>query len=274
MTKSAYVIAMALGKMYSFAISMVVAPTSLEDLLQFHRNLRDLGTLIVLVGVVSEILIDEFWEISHPPLLRGVRATTVLPTKTAFLKRCVMLLAGVGLVGGGIALEYWQGKKADDVADNIRILSQQDIIKAGWRQVNESHFIGFLAGEPTGNVRILYKHEDTEAYFVALQIYNALVKARWAVDGKPVSIPLSGGDPYFAQEDVPSDIRYDCSSGLTVWVHSVSSAEGNPAADAFQKALGLGVDRSGVVLLTENPAVPPNHFWVIVGQNAPINLPH
>ncbi len=59
----------------SFVSSIFAAPTTLEGWLQYHRRIRDLGTWAVIIGVVAEIVIDEFWEIEKPPLLRGIKAT-------------------------------------------------------------------------------------------------------------------------------------------------------------------------------------------------------
>jgi hypothetical protein len=104
----------------SFIWSTLVAPSDPEHLLQYHRTLRDIGTYILLGGVILEILIDHFWEIPTPPLLRGRKATQLIKTPQMRLKGYAMLFAGLGLVGGGIWLELWQGQKADDTADRIR----------------------------------------------------------------------------------------------------------------------------------------------------------
>src|SRR5262245_59121953 len=89
----------------SFISWVLSVPTTTEGWLQYHRAVRDVGTLMVLIGVVAEILIDEFWEITPPPLLRGRRATTLLKTSAAGLKRYALIFAGIFLVAGGIALE-------------------------------------------------------------------------------------------------------------------------------------------------------------------------
>jgi hypothetical protein len=179
------------------------------------------------------------------------------------------------MVALGVGIETWQGTKADDVADNIRVLLEQDVIKAGWRQVNRDMFLKQLKDKPIGEVRILYKHEDTEAYVFALQIYSALRDARWTVDGDLRSIPSNGGDPYFANKDVPSDIRYDCSSGLTIWSrNAIDMFKANTAGRALENALGFGIDRGGSMFLPSDPALPENHFLVVVGQKLTANVQH
>jgi hypothetical protein len=70
----------------SWLFSMFATKTTADDWLRYHRALRDLGTYLVIVGVIVETLIDELWEIDTPPLLRGIRATTLLKTKAARLK--------------------------------------------------------------------------------------------------------------------------------------------------------------------------------------------
>jgi hypothetical protein len=107
---------------------MFSAGTNPDACLLYHRHLRDFGTIMVLTGVVSEILIDEFWEVFHPPLLRGTKATTLLKSKSARRKRYAMIFAGIVLVGGGISMELWQGTKADDVADQIRVNLQEQVV--------------------------------------------------------------------------------------------------------------------------------------------------
>ena len=99
-----------------------------DDLLKYHRRLRDIGSIILLIGVFAEIMIDEFWEISHPPLLRGPKATGLIKSRAAVWKRPALLFVGICLVGGGIALDWRQGTDADDVADQIRDRQQREIV--------------------------------------------------------------------------------------------------------------------------------------------------
>jgi hypothetical protein len=112
----------------SWLLSVFATKTTADDWLRYHRALRDFGTYLVIVGVIAETLIDELWEIDTPPLLRGIRATTLLKTKAAWLKRGVMIFVGIIMVGGGIGLEMWQGGKADDVADQIRTNLQRRLV--------------------------------------------------------------------------------------------------------------------------------------------------
>jgi hypothetical protein len=111
----------------------------LTKYLLHHRNLRDIGTVILLIGVIAEILIDNFWESSHPPLLRGRRATTLLKQRGDRLKKPILIFVGLILVGGGIALEWWQGTKADNTADRIRVIQQARIADAEDRATEAQH---------------------------------------------------------------------------------------------------------------------------------------
>lgn len=91
----------------SLTPSLFVMPATRdpEAWLRYHRHLRDLGTRAVIVGVIAEALIDEFWVMEHPPLLRGIRPTTLLKIRAERFKRWLMIFVGVVLVGGGIALD-------------------------------------------------------------------------------------------------------------------------------------------------------------------------
>src|SRR5260370_37806337 len=92
---------------------------SIADVLRHHRHLRDFGVIVLLVGVILETVIDPMWEWlepAHPPLLRGARATTLLKRKSTGIKVCVKLFIGIALVGGGVALEWIQGNRADDIS--------------------------------------------------------------------------------------------------------------------------------------------------------------
>ena len=120
----------------SWLFSLFATKTSPDDWLAYHRSLRNLGAYAVIVEVIAETLIDELSEIETPPLLRGPKATTALKTKAAFWKKCLMLLVGVAIVGGGIIVEIWQGGMADDVVDAIRADQQQQIALATERAVD------------------------------------------------------------------------------------------------------------------------------------------
>ena len=116
---------------------------------------------------------------------------------------------------------------------------------------------------------MFYKHEDVEAYWFAVWINGALRDAGWTVDGEPKSIPSSGGNPYFADKDVPSEIRYSAQSGLSVWGKTPDWDVGNTAGNALKDALTFGADRGGVMTLENDASLQKEHFAIVVGQNYP-----
>jgi hypothetical protein len=109
---------------------MFATPRTPNDWLLYHQHWRNVGTILVIIGVIGEILIDIWWDTPSLPLLRGKKPTTPLATNSERHKRYVMLLFGIGMVAGGIALELWQGGKADDVADQIQTELQGQVIDA------------------------------------------------------------------------------------------------------------------------------------------------
>ncbi len=246
---------------------------ALETALKFHRFWRDIGNDILLFGVMAEFLIDLFWP-ERPdlfPLLRSRKATTPFLKWYRHLlttRGVVVVMMGL-MVFAGVAVERYQGGLADDAADNIRALLEREILSASQCTVTDK-FVKLLKDKPKGEVRILYKHEDTEAYFFALQISGSLRTAGWAVDGEPQSIPLNGGATPLANKDAPADVRYGGGS-LTIWSNDdpVAYAD-NSAGSALREALGFGVDRSGVMMLLFDPTLAKNHFLAVVGQNSPI----
>jgi hypothetical protein len=106
----------------------------LTESLHHHQKWRDVGSIILLIGVIAEILIDEFWEFKHPPLLRGKKATSLLTTTRHRIKKAVMLFVGIILVGGGISLEWWYGKEGDQDAEIISRVQQLRIADAETEQ--------------------------------------------------------------------------------------------------------------------------------------------
>jgi hypothetical protein len=102
----------------------------LETQLRTHRFWRDIGNALLLFGVLVEPIIDIFWtESPSLPLSRSRRATTPLKGRFEQLRKPVVLLVGL-IVFGGIGLEWWEGTKADDVADQIRAIQQTRIAEA------------------------------------------------------------------------------------------------------------------------------------------------
>jgi len=106
----------------------------LEPALALHRWWRDVGNDILLIGVLAEFLIDVLWP-ERPeifPLLRGRRATRPFLRWYAHLlavRGIIVVVVGLA-VFAGIALERWQGTKADEIADQIRTEQQTRIADA------------------------------------------------------------------------------------------------------------------------------------------------
>jgi hypothetical protein len=248
-----------------------------EVALAAARLWRDRGNKILIGALVAEVLL-EIWQDNH----HGWSLWTPHEDTSSFkwhLKRKLirlrgripsksrlMIMAALTVVAG-VALETWYGWKADDASDNIRARLEYDALGVSQRGIT-NRFATFLKGKPKGEVRVLYKHEDVEAYWFAFWIKGALDEAGWITSG-PESIPLDGGDPRFADKDVPSEIRYGAQSGLSIWGRSLSWDEGNTAGNALKNAIGLGADRGGVMMLLNDASLPENHFIVVVGRNSP-----
>jgi hypothetical protein len=178
------------------------------------------------------------------------------------------MLVAVFAVLAGVALETWYGHKADDAADNIRARLELDALNMSSRDVRD--FATFLKDKPKGEVRVLYKHEDFEAYWFALEICIGLRELGWKVDGEPQSIPSTGGDPAFANKDVPSEVKYDAQTGLAIWGKNTNAWNEGTARSALKNALTLGVDRGGATILPSDSSLPENHFLIVVGENFPV----
>jgi hypothetical protein len=201
-------------------------PITPEAWLQYHRDLRDIGSIILLVGVIAEIVIDEFWEASHPPLLRGRKATTLFKTKAARWKRYSMLFAGLVLVGGGIAMEWWQGKAADDVSDEIRTNLQTELVEVsprpgllyGKRREDLISNIRQFAGQRAEIRFCRHLPIDKEEWSTAVLIQVAVRGAKWTI-------------PPFATED-------DCSGeGIAAYISSRASPRTREAAERLVSSL-------------------------------------
>jgi hypothetical protein len=98
---------------------------SLEACLKYNSWWRDFGTIVLLVAVLFEFLIDIFW-LEKPeffPLLRGRKATTPLLKWYRHLltpRGWIVLVVGLS-VFAGIFLEIWYGTKVDDINKQWRI---------------------------------------------------------------------------------------------------------------------------------------------------------
>jgi hypothetical protein len=268
----------------SFVSSIFSKPATPEDWLRYHRHLRDLGTKAVIVGVIAESLIDEFWEIERPPLLRGIKSTTLLRTKAEQLKRLAMIFVGVVMIGGGIGLEMWQGGKADDVSDQIRTRLQEQLVfaraKAGARFLDIPGFLAALKGKPMGHAELWYKRNDAEAFSFASQIHRELgtekYGAGWDV-GEPVPIPSTGGDPR-VPPDAPDEVRYGGGMmGADIILRAPESDMTDAALTsqkgafaALQQALvegrGNRVGGGSGLFSIGDPSLAKDHFIIIVGE--------
>lgn len=97
------------------------------------RDLRDLGNLILLIGIGIEIAIDALWpEKPHLfALLRGPKATTALIKLRDHLcsaRMLVMLAVGVAVIAG-LVLERIKGACVDDKSNDIQTILQERIIE-------------------------------------------------------------------------------------------------------------------------------------------------
>src|ERR1700682_836816 len=88
------------------------------------RRWRDVGSAILLIGVVAELFIEAVWPetpISRPYLRGSKRIMVNRPKKWAHLRnlRALILLVSTLAVAFGIFTEWSEGTKADDKADQI-----------------------------------------------------------------------------------------------------------------------------------------------------------
>jgi hypothetical protein len=238
----------------SFISWVFPVPTTTEGWLQYHRTLRDVGTLMVVIGVVAEILIDEFWDNMPPPLLRGRRATTLLKTSAARLKRCALIFAGIILVAGGLLLEYWQGNEADDVSDQIRTALQQQVLSVTIRNAALTMMASGRAAQiiPTAelpnlklfpgmraeimNVSPSYSPSLSfqESWDLAAAIVGILKDAGWDVDSCNDNCPSPVIDVMVLTKELPEGLQQRINTG-----HFPSLTTASPDEKAFLAANAL-----------------------------------
>jgi len=170
----------------------------------------------LLIGVAAEILIDEFWEIPSPIVLRGRKATTLLRSCAATWKRCIMIFVGVGQVGGGIVLEMWQGGKVDKIVDqirseqeNARISLEHDLARVIlgrhiWIRPRQFASLGRLFPFPT--VLIQNVELDPEADRFAGELGWTLKVPHWVVRR------VNESETHIKSSEIPDGIRLYCLS--------------------------------------------------------------
>lgn len=97
----------------------------LETTLSAYRHLRNIGNLLILIGILAEIAIDILWPERSTlfPTLREYKAVTPCMRWWNHVYSCrVLAIFAAGLVVlGGLMLERVEGENADQVADQIRM---------------------------------------------------------------------------------------------------------------------------------------------------------
>ena len=261
----------------SFIFSLFATPTTPQGWLQYHHRIRDLGTWAVIIGVVAEIVIDEFWEIEKPALLRGIKATTLLKTRADRLKRCAMICAGVVMVGGGIGVEMWQGGRADYVSDQIRTNLQTQLVRVtrllGPRQVDPFASLKALVKFAKTPLSIeipsllsanIYNQADvSEELMLATQLCGAAQKAGWSVSCKAKDFQSKYWTP-------PLPIG----PGVTIVTYGPDIIAGQPPqlpsdADKAAEALEKFLCNEDVPAMLTNTSLqlPKDSVLVVIGAN-------
>jgi hypothetical protein len=106
-----------------------------------------------------------------------------------------MVFIGVVMVGGGITIEIWQGGKADDVSDQIRIQLETELVEVQPRsrllkgeyrkrfvaRLKRSGFAGQKVQVTFCNFSFNKNFVDSEALTTAGLLEGALEKAGWRV---------------------------------------------------------------------------------------------
>src|SRR5271163_2198406 len=245
----------------SFVSSIFATPTSPDSWLQYHRRIRDLATWAVIIGVIAEILIDEFWQIERPPLLRGLKATTPLKTRADRYKRYAMIFAGVVMVGGGIGVETWQGGQADKVADEIRHNLEIELIAVEARThllvANKDQIIDKLNPFPQQKIAIFLSPGDQEQMEEEIEfgvvIMGLVTHAGW----------LNPAGNKYSEEARELNIDDDAApyfdNGLTVEIDDSATVRAKDAAEAFLSAIKSTHLRIGDAtnMLLPRPSITP-----------------
>jgi len=183
-------------------------------------------------------------------------------------------IAVFAAIGGEAAMHLWYKQankrlqvvlRAEDDAHAKQLQYARAV--AGQRTLDAMVFKEKLKGKPTGNVRILFKREDSEAYMLARLTYDLFGGTGWTVS-RPEPIPLEGGDPIFSDE-VPSDIRHGAETDVTLLASTVNFRQPNTAEAALRDALvsSRANPIGGVAMVfNSDPSLPENHFIIVIGQ--------
>lgn len=171
----------------------------LIEAMRDHRFWRNIWTFVAIGAALAQTFVTGFWKESHPPILRGRRATTMLRSRADRTRKPVVVLIGLVLVAA-IGLEWYEGNRADDAADRIQTVLE-------WRVVEMSPNIFVLgsllstrkapsdlakfAGQRAA-ICASWRNSDTS--FSATAIARTLDKAGWRdPDGKPFETPNPEG---------------------------------------------------------------------------------
>lgn len=180
-------------------------------------------------------------------------------------------------IGGEAATHLWykQVNKRLQVVLNAEAAAQTQRLeytraKAGPRQLDKVAFSNALHGKPVGTVQILYKPNDVEAFWFAFEIASCLKVAGWAVSD-PVPIPIGSGDNLSFGPDAPPEIRWGIGglTDVTIKMPVIDFGKPDTAEAALRDALmkgRLNPIGGGAMAFVGDPALPADHFIVVVGQ--------
>ena len=92
--------------------------------LHVHRDARDFGNLILVIGILAEVAIEALWpeRAHHLAIKRGLRATSPLNNwefPLATWKGRAILVVGIVIVFG-LYRERSEGNTVDDVANQVQ----------------------------------------------------------------------------------------------------------------------------------------------------------
>lgn len=180
-------------------------------------------------------------------------------------------------IGGEAATHLWykQVSKRLQVVLNAEATAQAQRLEytranAGPRQLDLEAFSKALEGKPTGTAQVLYKPNDVEAFWFALEITQSLKAAGWNASD-PLPIPLGSGSNLSFGPDAPPEIRWGIAGLTDIKLNAsvINFGKPNTAEAALRDALIKGRLKrigGGAMLFDSDPTLPADHFVIVVGQ--------
>jgi len=213
------------------------------------RTWRDIGTYILILGIILEGLIDIFWK--EKPSIITWDTRTGWQKFSAWWKvaRNGVVLATLAIVAVGVGMEMKFGDWADDVADEMRFNLQERVVRlsprywhlltdmGGGDQRMEAKLYMF-AGQKIEVVKYASPSEDQEASLVADLLDAVLNTSGWlSPSGQKIIDTSHPGIAYWTNLWTDeSRSRWD-RNGIAIVVDLKAPAATTNAAKALRSAL-------------------------------------